>query len=40
MWIEYSALYLMFMEKVPEMPKAEKVEESRGGGSSADWTSY
>ena len=40
MWIEYSALYLVFMETVPEMPKAEKVEEARGGGSSADWTSY
>ena len=40
MWIEYSALYLMFMEKVPEMPKEEKVEEARGGGSSSDWTSY
>jgi hypothetical protein len=38
-WIEYSALYLMFMEKMPEIPKGERIEDVRPG-SDVDWTSY
>ncbi len=38
-WIEYSALYLMFMEKLPEPPKETKIEDIRPG-SDIDWTSY
>lgn len=39
MWIEYTALYLMFMEKVPEMKKAADIEDVRPG-TEIDWTSY
>jgi mono/diheme cytochrome c family protein len=39
MWIQYSALYLMFMDKVPEMPEEKKIEEIRPG-SEIDWTQY
>jgi mono/diheme cytochrome c family protein len=38
-WIEYSALYLMFMEKMPEIPKEKPIEDVRPG-SDVDWTSY
>jgi hypothetical protein len=38
-WIEYASLYLMFMEKVPEAAKQEKIEEVRPG-SEKDWTQY
>jgi len=38
-WIEYASLYLMFMEKVPEPAKQEKIEEVRPGAET-DWTQY
>jgi mono/diheme cytochrome c family protein len=39
MWIEYAALFLMFMDKVPEMPEERAIEEVRPGAD-VDWTSY
>jgi hypothetical protein len=39
MWIQYTSLYLMFMDKVPEMPKEEKIEDVRPGAE-IDWTQY
>lgn len=39
MWIRYTALYLMFMDKIPEMKKEESIEAVRPG-SETDWTSY
>mgnify|MGYP000173929754 CR=1 FL=1 len=38
-WIEYSTLYLLFMEKPPEMPKETGIEEIRPGAD-VDWTQY
>ncbi len=38
-WIEYSTLYLLFMEKPPEMPKEKGIEEIRPGAD-VDWTQY
>lgn len=38
-WIEYSAVFLMFMDKVPEMPKEKAIEEIRPG-TDVDWTQY
>jgi mono/diheme cytochrome c family protein len=38
-WIEYSALFLMFMDKVPEMPREQAIEEIRPGAD-VDWTQY
>ncbi|MEW6439986.1 MAG: cytochrome c [bacterium] len=38
-WIEYSALYLMFMEQAPEAPKEDKIEDIRPG-TDVDWTQY
>ena len=38
-WIEYSAIFLMFMDKVPEMPKEQTIEEIRPG-TDVDWTQY
>lgn len=39
MWIQYTALYLMFMDKIPEMKKQESIEDVRPGAET-DWTSY
>ncbi len=39
MWIQYTALYLMFMDKAPEMPKEKKIEDIRPGAD-VDWTKY
>jgi hypothetical protein len=38
-WIQYTALYLMFMDKVPEMPKEQTIEEIRPG-TDIDWTQF
>ena len=39
MWIEYAILFLMFMDKVPEMPEEKAIEEVRPG-TDIDWTQY
>jgi mono/diheme cytochrome c family protein len=39
MWIQYASLYLMFMDKVPEVFKEKKIEEIRPGADT-DWTRY
>jgi cytochrome c2 len=39
MWIEYSTLFLMFMDKVPEVPEEKAIEEVRPG-TDIDWTQY
>ncbi len=39
MWIEYASLFLMFMDKVPEMPEERAIEEVRPGAD-VDWTTY
>lgn len=39
MWIQYTALALMFMDTIPETPEAEQIEDIRPG-SDVDWTSY
>jgi len=39
MWIQYASLYLMFMDKVPEMPEEKAIEEVRPGADT-DWTQY
>jgi hypothetical protein len=39
MWIQYASLYLMFMDKVPEMPEEKAIEEVRPG-TETDWTQY
>jgi mono/diheme cytochrome c family protein len=39
MWIEYASLFLMFMDKVPEMPEEKAIEEVRPGAD-VDWTQY
>jgi hypothetical protein len=39
MWIKYTALYLMFVDKIPEMKKEESLGEVRPGAET-DWTSY
>jgi hypothetical protein len=39
MWIEYASLFLMFMDKVPEMPEEKPIEEVRPGAE-IDWTQY
>ena len=38
-WIEYSAVFLVFMDKVPEMPKGQAIEQIRPGAD-VDWTQY
>jgi hypothetical protein len=39
MWIDYATLFLMFMDKVPEMPEEKAIEEVRPG-TDTDWTEY
>ncbi len=39
MWIEYTARFLMFMDRVPELQEVKKVADVRPG-SDVDWTSY
>ncbi|MFZ5569955.1 MAG: c-type cytochrome [Thermodesulfobacteriota bacterium] len=39
MWIEYTARFLMFMDKVPEIQEDQQMEAVRPG-SDVDWTSY
>jgi cytochrome c2 len=39
MWIQYASLFLMFMDKVPEMPEEKAIEEVRPG-TDVDWTTY
>ena len=39
MWIEYTTLYLMFMDQPPKMVEEKTVEAVRPG-SEVDWTSY
>ncbi len=39
MWIEYTARFLMFMDRTPEIKQAKQVEALRPG-SEVDWTSY
>ena len=39
MWIEYTTLYMMFMEKVPDMPAEKSVEDVREEAFT-DWSDY
>jgi len=39
MWIQYSSLFLMFMDKVPEIPEEKAIEEVRPG-TEIDWSDY
>lgn len=39
MWIDYATLYLMFMDKVPDMPEKTSVEDARGEAET-DWSDY